>query len=84
MTRRPFLRSQVESKLQESKESLLGGAAGGPRVAVPPRAITVTVTLFGFQLLLASVGWNHAIAGYQRLLENGDGSHTVSGGVDMG
>ncbi|XP_043191792.1 ceramide phosphoethanolamine synthase-like [Amphibalanus amphitrite] len=74
----PVICNKVESKMQESKESLLGGGpVGGPRVPVPARAITITMFLFGFQLLLASVGWNHAIAGYQQLLENGDGSHTA-------
>lgn len=75
----PVICNKVESKLQESKESLLGGggAGCGPRVPVPTRAITITVVLFGFQTLLASVGWNHDITGYQQLLENGDGSHTA-------
>ncbi|XP_037091449.1 ceramide phosphoethanolamine synthase-like isoform X3 [Pollicipes pollicipes] len=73
----PVICSKVEDRSQENKECLLGGGQlGGPRVPVPSGVVCTTVWLFGFQLLLASLGWNYVIAGYQRLLENGDGSHT--------
>ncbi|XP_037088342.1 ceramide phosphoethanolamine synthase-like, partial [Pollicipes pollicipes] len=79
----PVICSKVEPRPSESKEALLGGGGGGggsstgPRLPVPPRLLLINILLFSGQLLLTSVGWNHAVTGYQRELQNADGSHTA-------